>query len=184
MTSSLRASASGPVVSFWYDDFQTNRLCSIESSFAVQVRHIVLGLRLYGWRHSAVCWLFICCRRFRVKATETSDQLSLLIRGVDARLLAIRNDWLWHPRQVMIDDVLIKGIAGDRTWSCCGLARCKNIWCIHIVQFGSCYWSVMFTARMIDLRCRQVKINGLLHQEKPKVHCRALWRCQAQWTND
>jgi hypothetical protein len=29
-------------------------------------------------------------------------------------LLAIQNNWLWHPRQVMIDDVLIKGITGDR----------------------------------------------------------------------
>jgi hypothetical protein len=29
---------------------------------------------------------------FGAKATETSDQLSLRIRGVDARLVAIRND--------------------------------------------------------------------------------------------
>jgi hypothetical protein len=115
MTSSSQASASGPVESFRSDDLQTNRIRSLESSFAIQVRNIVLCLRPCGWRHSAVCQLFICCWRFGTKATETSDWLSLLIRCVDARLLPIRNKWHWHPRRVMINDVLITGIAGDCT---------------------------------------------------------------------
>jgi hypothetical protein len=32
----------------------------------------------------------------------------LLITGVNAHLLAIRNDWLWHPKRVMINDVQSK----------------------------------------------------------------------------
>jgi hypothetical protein len=118
MTSSLWASVSEPVVSFPSDDLQTNRLRSIEwlrcSDLAHSPRPPTV-VSFHGWRHSAVCRLFVGYRRLGAKATETSDQLSLLIRGVDACLLAIRNDWLWHPRQVMIDDLLIKRIAGDRT---------------------------------------------------------------------
>jgi hypothetical protein len=37
----------------------------------------------------------------------------LLITGVDDQLLAIRNDWLRHPRWVMTNNILIKGITGD-----------------------------------------------------------------------
>jgi hypothetical protein len=46
LTSTPRFSASGPVVSFRFDDCQTNRPRSIESSFAVQGRRIFFDLRL------------------------------------------------------------------------------------------------------------------------------------------
>jgi hypothetical protein len=32
---------------------------------------------------------------------------------MDAGLLAICNDWLWLPKRVIIDEVPIKGMAGD-----------------------------------------------------------------------
>src|ERR1700731_2695103 len=75
MTSSSRACASGPVVSFRSDDLQTNRPLSIESSFAVQSRHIFLGLQL-----SSASWLALFSRLPAVRLLSAS--LSVLADAI------------------------------------------------------------------------------------------------------
>jgi hypothetical protein len=76
MISRLRASANRPVVSFQSKDLKTNRLRLIESCFAVQVQHIVSGLRLLlvSWLAPFSFWPAVCLLSvIWSKSTETSD---------------------------------------------------------------------------------------------------------------